>query len=168
MDKTSPETHPNLHYFKIMSNWDEFVTRDKYTYTKWLDDTSEELIYLEIEFLLALPKDRLIIVDTNITPSVLLQISDYNRVAFMITTPEISRDEFFNRSDKEKQFLLSVIRKTDMPEENLKNFRDILLYANRQEVIERFTNSEFFYTFRETFEDDINVKFKQICEHFNL
>jgi hypothetical protein len=168
MDKTSPETHPNLHYFKTMSGWDEFVTRDKYTYAKWLDDTSEELTYLEIEYLLSLPKDRLVIVDTNITPSVLLKISDYNRVAFMVTTPEISRDEFFNRLDKEKQFLLSVIEKTDKPDENLKNFKDMLLYANRQEVIERFTKSGFFYTVRETLEDDINIKFKQICEHFNL
>ena len=168
MDKTSPETHPNLHYFSTMSGWEEFVTRDKYTYTKWLDDTSKELTYLEIEYLLSLPKDRFAIVDTNITHDILLQISDYNRVAYMVTTSEISRDEFFNRPDKEKKFLLSVIENTDNPKENLENFRDMLLYANRLEVIERFTNTGFFCTLRKTLDDDVNEKFNQVCDHFNL
>lgn len=168
MDKTTPESHPNLHYFQAMSGWEEFVTRDKYTYTKWLDDTSEELTYLEIEYLLTLPKDRIVIVDTNILPSILKLISDYNRVAFMVTTPEISRDEFFNRIDKEKQFLLDVIEKTDKPKENMQNFKEMLYYANRNEVIERFTKSGFYYTFRKTLEDDIKEKFDKIVEHFKL
>lgn len=168
MDKTSPTTHPNLHYFKTMGSWEEFVTRDKYTYTKWLDDTAEELTYLEIEFLLTLPNDRLVIVDTNITPEVLKEISDYDRVAFMVTTPEISRDEFFNRLDPEKQFLLDVIKKTDHPEETLKNFKEMLYYANRPEVIERFTKSGFFYTKREAIEEDIHEKFIQVSKHFNI
>jgi adenylate kinase family enzyme len=166
--KTTVETHPNLHYFETMSSWEEFVTRDKYTYAKWLDGTSEELTYLEIEYLLSQPKDKLIIVDTNITPEVLNKISDYNRVAFMVTTPEISSHEFFNRPDKEKQFLLEVIKKTDQPEKNLKNFKDMILFANRKEVIERFTKSGLFYTERKTLEDDINDKFEKICYHFGL
>lgn len=168
MDKTNPETHPNIHYFKTMSGWDEFVTRDKYTYGKWLDDTSTELTPLEIEYLLTLPKDKLVIVDTNIIHEVLKEISDPSRVAYMVTTPEISRDEFFNREDKEKQFLLSVIQSTDKPEENLQSFKEMLLYVNRQEVIDRFTKSGFFYTERKTLEEDINEKFEQVCKHFGL
>ncbi len=168
MDQTSIETHPNIHYFKTMSGWEEFVTRDKYTYAKWLDDTSKELTLLEVEYLLSLPKDRLVIVDTNITHDVLKLISDPKRVAYMVTTPEISRDEFFNRLDKEKQFLLSVIQNTDKPQENLDNFKDMLLYVNRQEVIDRFTKSGFFYTERKTLNDDINEKFNQVCNHFGL
>jgi len=168
MDKTTPDTHPNLHYFKTMSGWEEFVTRDKITYAKWLDGTSEELTYLEIEYLLTLPKDRLIIVDTNITPSVLKEISDYHHVAFMVTTPEISRDEFFHRMDKEKQFLLDVIKKTDEPIKNLQNFKDIVYFANREEVINRFTQSGFFYTVRKTLEEDVVEKFNQIRSHFGF
>ena len=166
IEQTTPETHPNLHYFNTMSGWEEFVTRDKYTYVKWMENTATEITPLEIEYLLSLPKDRLVIVDTNIPHDVLLRISDYNRVAYMVTTPEISRDEFFNRLDAEKQFLLNVIEKTDKPEENLQNYKDMLLYANRQEVIEIFTKSGFFYTFRKFIDDDINVKFDQICKHF--
>ena len=168
MNKTTSRTHPNIHYFETMNSWEEFVTRDKFTYSKWLDDTSKELTLLEIEYLLTLPKDRLIIVDTNITHDVLSKISDYSRVAYMVTTPEISRDEFFNRDDKEKQFLLNVIKNTDKPEENLRNYKETILYANRIEVIERFTKSGYCYTFRKTLEDDICDKFKRICEHFKL
>ncbi|PKK94958.1 MAG: hypothetical protein CVV60_03760 [Tenericutes bacterium HGW-Tenericutes-5] len=86
----------------------------------------------------------------------------------MVTTPEISTNEWFNRMDKEKQFLLDVIKKTDKPEENLKKFKETLTYANRQEVVERFTKSGFFYLVRETVEDDILEKFKQVEEHFGL
>lgn len=168
MDQTSPETHPNIHYFKTMSGWEEFVTRDKYTYTKWLEDTAEELAPLEIEYLLSLPKNKRVIVDTNIPHKILEKISDRSRVAYMVTTPEISRDEFFNRSDKEKQFLLGVIKDTNQPEENLENFKDMLIYANRPEVIERYTKSGFFYTERRTIEDDVLDKFNAICTHFGF
>ena len=168
IENTTVESHPNLHYFETMSSWEEFVTRDKYTYTKWMEDVALEITDLEIEYLLNLPKDRKVIVDTNINHDVLSQISDRSRVAYMVTTPEISRDEFFNRMDSEKQFLLGVIEKTDQPEKNLQNFKDMLLYANRQEVIERFTKSGFFYTERKQVNEDVNEKFRLIESHFNL
>ncbi|MGD9909432.1 MAG: hypothetical protein AB7U79_02365 [Candidatus Izemoplasmatales bacterium] len=168
LEQTNPSTHPNLHYFTTMSGWEEFVTRDKYTYVKWLEGTAIETTPLEIEYLLSLPNDKLVIVDTNIPHDVLIKISDPKRIAYMVTTPEISRDEFFNRLDREKQFLLSVIEKTDHPEENLQNYKDILLYANRQEVIDRFTKSGIFYTMRKTIEDDIYQKYDQICKHFEF
>jgi adenylate kinase family enzyme len=165
---TTKETHPNMNYFNTMKNWEEFVTRDKEDYANWLDNTSKEQIEFEILELLSIAKDRLVIVDTNLPHEVLERISDRSRVCYMVTTPEISTNEWFNRMDKEKQFLLDVIKKTDKPEKNLKKFKETLAYANRQEVVERFTKSGFFYLVRETLEDDILEKFKQVEEHFGL
>jgi len=165
---TTPESHPNLHYFKTMTSWDEFVTRDKDDYLQWLEGVSNETTELEILELLSLPKNRKVIVDTNIPHEVLMQISDRSRVAYMVTTTEISQTEWFNRMDEEKQFLLDVISKTENPKKTLKSFNEVLLLSNSKEVIEGFTKSGFFYVNREFVDDDINEKFKMIEKHFNL
>lgn len=165
---TNKDTHPNLHYFNTMSGWEEFVTRDKEEYVAWLDGVSKETTELEILTLLSLPRDRKIIVDTNIPHDVLQRISDKSRVAYMVTTPEISRDEFFNRLDKEKNFLLNVIKETDAPERNLMNFKEMIRHANRQEVIDRFANSGFFCIKRNTVNEDVEDKYTLIENHFDL
>lgn len=165
---TTKETHPNMNYFNTMKNWEDFVTRTKEEYADWLDNTAKEQIEFEIVELLSISKDKKVIVDTNIPHEVLERISDRSRVCYMVTTPEISTNEWFNRMDKEKQFLLDVIKNTDKPEENLKKYRETLAYINRQEVVDRFTKSGFFCLFRETVEDDILEKFKQVEEHFGL
>ena len=115
-----------------------------------------------------MPKDKKIIVDTNIPHDILMRISDRSRVAYLVTTPEISRDEFFNRVDDEKQFLLDVIAKSSNPQKNLQNFKDMILHANRQEVIDGFTKSGYFYVERKTIEEDIKDKFEMIERHFGL
>ena len=165
---TTKETHPNMNYFNTMKNWEEFVTRTKEEYADWLDNTAKEQIEFEIVELLSISKDKKVIVDTNIPHEVLERISDRSRVCYMVTTPEISTNEWFNRMDREKQFLLDVIKNTDKPEENLKKYRETLAYINRQEVVDRFVKSGFFYLFRETVEDDILEKLKQVEEHFRL
>lgn len=165
---TTKETHPNMNYFNTMKNWEEFVTRTKEEYADWLDNTAKEQIEFEIVELLSISKDKKVIVDTNIPHEVLERISDRSRVCYMVTTPEISTNEWFNRMDREKQFLLDVIKNTDKPEENLKKYRETLAYINRQEVVDRFVKSGFFYLFRETVEDDILEKLKQVEEHFGL
>lgn len=168
LEMSSPELHPNLNYFKTKKSWEEFVTRDKEVYVKWLEGVSREISEFEIMELLSLPKDKKIIVDSNMPHDILMKISDRSRVAYMVTTPEISRDEFFKRTDTEKQFLLDVIKQSDEPEKNLENYKDMILLANRQEVIDQFKKSGFFFVERKTLEEDVYDKFKLIEEHFGL
>lgn len=168
INQTTKETHPNIHYFETMSGWEEFVCRNPYTYAKWLEDTALETTPFEIEYLLSLPKSRKVIVDTNIPHHILSIISDYKRVAYMVTTPEISRDEFFNRGDKEKQFLLNVINNTSNKEETLQNFKDMLLCANSEDVIKRFVDTGYFCIYRKRVDEDVVTKFEEIRKHFDL
>ena len=168
INHTTKESHPNIHYFETMKSWEEFVSRDPYTYAKWLEDTSLEMAPFEIEYLLRLPTTKKVIVDNNIPHNILSKISDYNRIAFMVTTPEISRDEFFNREDKEKKFLLDVINHTSNPETTLENYKNVLLYANSNEVINGFLESGYFCTYRKYLQEDIIDKFDRISTHFCL
>lgn len=168
IEMTTIESHPNMNYFKTMDSWEEFVTRDKDEYVDWMDNTALEMTEFEIIELISIAKNQKVIVDTNIPHDVLLRISDRSRVAYMVTTPEISTNEWFNRIDKEKQFILDIIKKTDKPKENLEGFRQMLMHANRQEVIKKFTDSGFYFVKRETIDDDITEKFDSIEEHFGL
>ncbi|MEC9485636.1 MAG: hypothetical protein UMR38_07140 [Candidatus Izemoplasma sp.] len=157
-----------MNYSKTMSGWEEFVTRDKEHYYAWLKGVSEELIDFEILELISIAKDQKVIVDTNLPHRVLKKISDPSRVVYMVTTPEISMNEFFNREDEEKQFLLNVIKQTDDPEGNLKRYKDVIQYCNRQELVDEFKDSGFLCITRESLEDDINEKVTQIEDHFGL
>jgi hypothetical protein len=168
LKQTTPKSHPYMNYFKTMGSWEEFVTRSKEDYDKWIEGVSLETAPFEIETLLSLPKDKRIIVDTNIPHHILKEISDDHHVCYMVTSTEISMNEFFNREDKEKNFLLEVIKNSDNPEENLKHYKDTIAYINREEKINVFRHSGFFCIERKSLDESIDDKINLVEKHFNL
>ncbi|XMB73206.1 hypothetical protein RJI07_04655 [Mycoplasmatota bacterium WC30] len=165
---TNEYTHPNMNYFKTMKNWEEFVLRSKEEYESWIDGVSLETTEFEIAELMSLSKDQKVIVDTNIPHHILKKISDRNHVVYMVSTPDISTNHFFNRPDSEKQFLLDVISKIEKPKEALKKFKETISYINRQERIDEFINSGYYVIRRKDIDEDINEKVKLVEAHFKL
>ena len=104
-----PDIQPDLCYTKNITDWKEFVTRAPEEYERWIYSVGREAAEFEIAELLSLPKDKKIIVDTNIPIDVLKEISDYHHVAVMLSPQSMSIERFFERSDPEKQFILSII-----------------------------------------------------------
>ena len=104
-----PDIQPDLCYTKNITDWKEFVTRAPEEYEHWIYSVGREAAEFEIAELLSLPKDKKIIVDTNIPIDVLKEISDYHHVAVMLSPQSMSIERFFERSDPEKQFILSII-----------------------------------------------------------
>lgn len=64
--------------------------------------------------------------DTNVSVEILHKISDENHVLIMLADPNISVQRFFERPDKEKQFLYQLLLKEDNPEDTMINFRECL------------------------------------------
>jgi adenylate kinase family enzyme len=168
LERTTVESHPNMNYFKTMKNWEEFVTRSKEDYEAWMNGVSKETTAFEIETLLSLPSNKSIIVDTNIPIEVLKEISDYNHVVFMVSTKEIATDYFFNRPDREKQFLFNVIKNSSNPDKNLLHYKEVLAYVNRDEVINQFINSGFKVIQRKSISENVDDKIKEVEKHFRL
>lgn len=81
--------------------------------------------------------------DTNIPVEILHEISDVNHVLIMLADPNISEQRFFERPDKEKQFLYQLLLKEDNPEEAMINFRECLKRINSQERYLMFQKSGF-------------------------
>ena len=85
----------------------------------------------------------MIFVDTNIPTDVLAEISDKDHVLIMLADPEISVNRFFERPDKEKQFLYQILLREEKPDEAIENFRECLMRVNSREKYEHFLNCGF-------------------------
>lgn len=90
-------------------------------YERWIYSTAKEAAEFEIAELISLPRDRKVIVDTNIPVDILKEISDYNRVAVMLSPQSMSVDHFFDRGDPEKKFILSIIESCQNPKAVMEN-----------------------------------------------
>lgn len=165
----TPDVYPNLCYIKNLTDWKEFVTRLPEEYERWMYETGREAAEFEIAELISLSRDRNVIVDTNIPIDLLKEISDYSHVAVMLSPKSMSVERFFDRSDPEKQFILSVINSCENPEEVMENYKRGLALINSQKHYDEYANSGFFTVVRydngeDTREDVCNM----IAKHFGL
>ena len=144
------EHQPNLSYFQTMKDWQEFVNRTPEEYDAWIQGTSRDAEQLEILLLIRLAAEgKKIFVDTNINLDTLWKISARDHVAIMLAPQSTSVERFFDRSDPDKQFLLSVIDAAEDPEKTRQNFKDCLALINSQDKYDMFANSGFFTIVRD-------------------
>lgn len=163
------EQQPNLNYFNSKIDWQEYVNRTPDEYEEWYNGISKEVTDFEIAELIKLSANKKVIVDTNIPCDVLRKISDYNHVAIMLSPQSMAVDEFFNREDEEKQFLLSEIAKSENPEKTLRNFKACIARINSKKYYDMFANSGFFTVVRENTETDTREEtLEMLSKHFKL
>lgn len=164
-----PAIQPDLCYIKSLTDFKDFVTRSPEEYERWIYGTGREAAGFEIAELISLSRDKKVIVDTNIPLDVLKEITDYNHVAVMLSPQAMSVERFFDRTDPEKQFILSVIDSCENPEAVMENYRKGLARINSKEHYDEFLNSGFFTLVRQ---DDGRDTREEICEklaeHFGL
>ena len=135
---------PNLTYTRDLQDWHDFVRRTPDEYEAWINGVSKECEILELRILENLGTEgKPIFVDTNISVETLRKISDTDHVLIMLADPEISVNLFFNRPDKEKQFLYRLLMEESAPERALENFRQCLARINSPENYNAFLNSGF-------------------------
>lgn len=135
---------PCLTYTRDLQDWHDFVRRTPDEYETWINGVSKECEILELRILEKLcTEGKPVFVDTNISIETLKKISDYNHVLIMLAEPDISVNLFFNRPDKEKQFLYRLLMEEDDPTSALENFRQCLARINSRENYEAFLHSGF-------------------------
>lgn len=165
----TPDTHPDLCYNKSLTDWKDFVTRTPEEYERWMYSVGREAAEFEVAELIAISKNKKVIVDTNIPIDVLKEISDYHHVAVMLSPQSMCVERFFDRSDPEKQFLLNVIASCENSSEVMENYRKGLARINSKEHYDEYANSGFFTVVRE--ENGFDTR-EQVCntlaEHFGF
>ena len=135
---------PGLTYTRDLQDWRDFIRRTPDEYEEWIKQTTKECTVLEMQILEELAQeDKPIFVDTNIPVEVLAEISDKDHVLIMLAEPEVSVNRFFQRPDKEKQFLYQLLMQEEKPDEAMDNFRKCLMRVNSPEIYNDFLNSGF-------------------------
>ena len=100
------EEFPCLTYTRDLEDWRDFIRRSPEEYEAWFDGVSKECEILELRILDGLSRrEKPVFVDTNISVATLKTITDRGHVLIMLADPEISVERFFDRPDREKQFL---------------------------------------------------------------
>ena len=135
-NKLSRWKQPGLCYFDTMSGWREWLNMTSEEHWNWTDQVSLECMEIEILELVRLAASgKKVIVDTNIPPNVLREISAYNRVAIMLCDPpDICFTRFFDREDPDKKFMMEQIQLCPDPEATLQNFNSWALYHPPLEI----------------------------------
>jgi len=135
---------PCLAYTRELEDWHEFIRRTPEEYEAWIDGAAAECERLELKILEELAgKDRPVFVDTNISAETLKRVAEPGHVLVMLADPEISVKRFFERPDREKQFLYRLIMEEPDPQKAMENYRRGLVRINSRERYDRFRNAGF-------------------------
>lgn len=163
------EVHqPNLWYLKNCQDWQGFVSRTPLEYAAWIEGCSREAQELELVFLIRYAGcGKRVFVDTNICPEVLRKISDDHHVLFLLSDEETAVNRFFEREDREKQFLYQVLLRSEKGEQAFENYRACLRACNNEAVRQTFLRSGF-RCIRRDENRSIQETLKLVEQHFQL
>ena len=88
-------------------------------------------------------------VDTNICPETLRAIAAPGHVLLMLADPSVSVNRFFDRPDREKQFLYGLLMAEPDPAGAMENYRRCLMRICSQARYDRFLRAGFPVLLRE-------------------
>jgi len=144
LPELDPGSFPCLTYTRDLKDWHHFVRRTPDEYEAWVNGVSKECEILEKCILQKLAdKGQPVFVDTNISIETLHQISDTDHVLIMLAPPKTSVNRFFQRPDKEKQFLYRLLMEEETPDRAMQNFKQCLERINSQKNYDAFLCSGF-------------------------
>ena len=142
LSKLDRDKFPCLTYTRDLQDWHDFIRQTPDEYEAWIRGVSKECETLELYILNKLSSEnKMVFVDTNISIETLKEISDRDHVLIMLADPEISVNRFFERPDKEKQFLYQLLMDEENPKLAMENFKQCLKRANS-----RTTDNSFLYS----------------------
>lgn len=160
-DKLDKNEFPCLCYTRDLQDWREFIRRTPEEYAAWCEGVAKECEVLELRILEGLKKQgRKIFVDTNISIETLKKISDTEHVLVMLSDQMVSVNRFFERPDREKQFLYRLLMQEPDPDAALANFREMLMRVNSKQAYDKFLYSGFKVLLRDdnrTVEDTLEI-----------
>lgn len=160
-DKLDKNEFPCLCYTRDLQDWREFIRRTPEEYAAWCEGVAKECEVLELKILEGLKKQgRKIFVDTNISIETLKKISDTEHVLVMLSDQMVSVNRFFERPDREKQFLYRLLMQEPDPDAALANFREMLMKVNSKQTYDKFLYSGFKVLLRDdnrTVEDTLEI-----------
>ncbi|MDD4142263.1 MAG: hypothetical protein PHR20_05680 [Bacteroidales bacterium] len=118
----------DIQYQKVSAqkttDWEYFFNRPTKEYLEWLEQVgAEHLEYALIE-IIKLAQTNTIITDLGISIDLLKQISSFDRIACLFTTPELVVRDFYERDDHKD--IYECIMSLKNPQQSLENNKEVL------------------------------------------
>lgn len=158
----TPDEQPSLS--RVFSSWECYFNRPVSEYWQWLSGCRAEKLEMILVDLLRLPSDQKVIVDIHLTPEMAKQITDFERVAFLVAEPDLVIRDFYEREDHRE--ILECIMSLSDPDKTLRNVNNVLVHGV-EEDLESVYESGLFYIKRHensTTEETLSL----LERHFNL
>ncbi|MBR1584142.1 MAG: hypothetical protein IJ662_01215 [Clostridia bacterium] len=144
LPELDPADFPCVTYTRDLQDWHDFIRRTPQEYAAWSEGAAKECEILELRILNDLrSQDKPIFVDTNISLETLKTVAAPGHVLIMLADPAVSVSRFFDRPDREKQFLYRLILEEPDPERAMENYRQGLKLINSREKYDRFLHAGF-------------------------
>lgn len=144
LPELDPAEFPCLCWSRDLEDWHDFIRRSPEEYEAWYDGVTLECERLELRILEGLRGEtRPVFVDTNIRPATLRTAAEPGHVLIMLADPEISVRRFFERPDREKQFLYRLILEEPDPAAAMENYRRGLTRINSRARYDAFLQAGF-------------------------
>ena len=139
-----PAEFPCLCYARDLRDWHDFVRRSPEAYEAWYDGVTKECEVLELRMLPRIcGQSKPVFVDTNIAPETLKTVAAPGHVLILLADPDVSVRRFFERPDREKQFLYSLLQEEPDPAAAMENYRQGLMRINSPARYDRFLHAGF-------------------------
>jgi hypothetical protein len=149
---------------KKFVNWGEYFDRSPTEYSDWLFALSREEIEMMLMDLVALARDKKVIVDCHVEPEVAMQFTEYSRIAFLWTDPEKIASDYFERVDHQKTH--ERIMALPNPTKTFANMNEMLIYSANK-TLKSIRSSGLFCIKRDE-QSTIASVLVRLEKHFNL
>jgi len=146
-------------------DWEVYFNRPYKEYHHWLSDCGDEMLPMELLELIRLSADQKVAVDMyNMPPKMALELTETNRIVFLVTTPERVIRDYYNRPGHRE--IYDCIMNLRDPEAALENCNKMLVYGN-QLFLDELNQSGLFFIMRD---DNSTIKdtLALVENHFSM
>ena len=139
-----PKEFPFLTYARTLKDPRKSIRRTPEEFKAWMDGAMQECEILELRILEKLKEqEKPVFAETNISLETLKSIAEPGHVLVMLADPEISVQRFFDRADRGKQYVYSLLMEEPDPEQALENYRQGLRLIHSRERYDRYLRAGF-------------------------
>ena len=125
------------------TDWEAYFNRPYKEYHQWLSDCGDEMLPMELLELTRLSADRQVAVDMyNMPPKIALDLTEPNRIVFLVTTPERVVRDYYDRPGHRE--IYDCIMSLRDPVASLENCNKMLMYGNQLYLDELYESGLFF------------------------
>lgn len=149
---------------KRITDWEYFFNRPTEEYIEWLTNVGTEYFEYAIIEIIKLAQNNIVITDINIPSELIKQISTYNRIACLITTPDIVVRDYYQRDDHRD--IYECIMSLKNPQQSFDNNKTVLRTVCNA-ICDDIYHSGLFYILRDG-NSTIETTLALLEKHFSL